>query len=216
MRTFYFFLFFFSFGLICSTWAEISDTENEVHIVNALPDRSHLLSANCSCTDIIYDPGNRTLNSGDDFHWSFSTHIIDILSYFCSFEWNSKRQFVEVFSTHPTFKWCKGKDSAPVDCYWFVRGDGFYVSNDYNKDPREWKKAFNCTLASAIKRDFGDYSLEALLLARGLTHIPPPTHVLARSRWHQLYCLADRMVLPMAHNILMETETGTLATDGAI
>ncbi|KAK3003738.1 hypothetical protein RJ639_018151 [Escallonia herrerae] len=93
--------------------------------------------------DIIYGPGNGTLNSSDDFHWSFSTSIIDILPYFVALSGTQNANLLKFLAHIQHSSGVKEKDFAPVDCYWFVRGDGFYVSNNYTKDPREWKKAFN-------------------------------------------------------------------------
>ncbi|PIM97063.1 hypothetical protein CDL12_30474 [Handroanthus impetiginosus] len=99
----------------------------DVYIHNSLPNNNSPLLIHCFSGDD--DFGNHTLRMNEDFHWEFRMNIILSTEYFCRFRWGSRDKRYKVFNKHlaPNCEGFKAKD--PNICYWSIRDDGFWISN---------------------------------------------------------------------------------------
>ncbi|CAH2050182.1 unnamed protein product [Thlaspi arvense] len=89
-----------------------------VHIIDVLTNGD--LTFHCKSKDT--DLGKINATSGEDYHFSFYENIFGRTLFFCGFAHNQQRQSFDVFDGALKMR-C-------VDCYWRVRDDGFYFSDD--------------------------------------------------------------------------------------
>ncbi|XP_059630373.1 S-protein homolog 74-like [Cornus florida] len=106
-------------------------TEFDVRIVNGFTNNSSLpLVIWCSSKD--GEMGGRALQEGDDFGWTFKTkYFWDTSSVFsCTMKWDQKRKSFNALQVGHHWE---------RKCFWVVKEDGFYFSND----DLNWKKLFS-------------------------------------------------------------------------
>ncbi|KAL6971163.1 hypothetical protein U1Q18_030843 [Sarracenia purpurea var. burkii] len=93
-----------------------------VHITNAISDPSPLIVRVQSKDN---DLGNHTLATGQTFSWHFNENFLSSTLFFARFWWQQITTSFNVFYS-PERDAC----TYTVDCYWSVRPDGFYFSNN--------------------------------------------------------------------------------------
>ncbi|KAI5655991.1 hypothetical protein M9H77_24784 [Catharanthus roseus] len=98
-----------------------------VHVINNLPSNQFLLKIHCASGDD--DLGFHNLTVNQDFNWSFRVNIRGTTLFFCHFWWQNKDKAFEVFNNYIATKTCR------TNCYWLVREDGFYFTDDIDKIP---------------------------------------------------------------------------------
>lgn len=100
-----------------------------VHIISGVQNTPKPLECHCQSKDD--DLGVHKIKMGYEFYWVFSPNILHTTLYFCHFYWGSKNVRFDVYDTNLD-NLCRkaGLIIAPYDCYWLVRPDGFYLSNN--------------------------------------------------------------------------------------
>ncbi|KAI5678833.1 hypothetical protein M9H77_09783 [Catharanthus roseus] len=102
-----------------------------VHVINNLPSNQFLLKIHCASGDD--DLGFHDLSVNQDFNWTFNMNIFGTTLFFCHFWWSNKDKAFEVFN-HDI-----GTKNCATNCYWLVREDGFYFTDDINNGPQKWQ-----------------------------------------------------------------------------
>ncbi|KAK9288390.1 hypothetical protein L1049_016846 [Liquidambar formosana] len=107
--------------------------EYDVRVVNGFTSNSSLpLVIWCSSKD--QNLGGRALQEGDDFSWSLKANFWGTAHFLCTIKWDQKRKSFDAFWVHRDSHRC-----GPLRrCFWLVKEDGFYFSNDETN----WKKEF--------------------------------------------------------------------------
>ncbi|KDP36439.1 hypothetical protein JCGZ_09509 [Jatropha curcas] len=108
--------------------------EYDVRIVNGFTNNSSLALV-IWCSSEVEEMGGRALQEGDDFSWSFKTNSLGTNHYICTMKWDERRRKFDAFKIPRDIDRC----SLFKKCYWLVREDGFYFSND----EINWKKDFS-------------------------------------------------------------------------
>ncbi|XAR62730.1 hypothetical protein NMG60_11017590 [Bertholletia excelsa] len=103
-----------------------------VHIFDNLDAGSGPLTVRCKSKDD--DLGLRNLYPGNDYSWHFNERFLGETLFFCRFWWMKKTISFTVFHDQEAHD-C----NYTVDCYWSVRVDGFYFSNNM----KSWKKRYD-------------------------------------------------------------------------
>lgn len=104
-----------------------------IEIINKLPDDLRLLDFRCQSKNS--DLGMHTLAQDQTYSWQFTAGPTTL--WFCHFYWNQKDV---VFNVYDHVYQCFSNDAATDDCYYQVRGDGFYFSQiDYPDPDQQWK-----------------------------------------------------------------------------
>lgn len=111
-----------------------SGLEYDVRVINGFTNNSSLpLVIWCLCNND--DMGGRALQEGDDFSWSLKTNFWSATQFSCTMKWDTKRRKFDAFKVPRDVYRC----SLLRKCFWMVREDGFYFSND----EINWKKDFS-------------------------------------------------------------------------
>ncbi|XP_009595483.1 S-protein homolog 21 [Nicotiana tomentosiformis] len=106
-----------------------------VHIINGFTNNSSLpLVVWCSSGD-TGDIGGRALQERDDFSWSVKTKFWKNSQYVCTMKLDQKRRRFQAFYGSRDVQRC----SPTKQCFWLVKEDGFYFSND----EIYWQKDFS-------------------------------------------------------------------------
>ncbi|KAL7184248.1 hypothetical protein ACSBR2_026407 [Camellia fascicularis] len=98
-----------------------------VHIINSLPANDDHLQVRCQSKDD--DLGMHTLTNGQEFNWKFHLNFQGSTLFFCHFYWDTKDISFDVYNRH-IYPSCGTLESHVLNCYWSVRSDGFYLSDD--------------------------------------------------------------------------------------
>ena len=111
-----------------------SGAKYDIRVVNGFTDNSSLaLVIWCSSGD--ENLGGRALQVGDDYSWSVETSIWGTTLSRCTMKWDAIRKQFDAFHGRRDVWRC-----GPLrTCFWLVREDGFYFSNDQVN----WKKVFS-------------------------------------------------------------------------
>lgn len=83
-------LLFFALFVIC-------EGKLHVEIKNELPHHQYLL-VHCKSKDD--DLGPRTLGYGQSFGFSFNPHFIYMTLFYCSFQWDNKLYYYDIYDDH--------------------------------------------------------------------------------------------------------------------
>ncbi|KAM7258271.1 hypothetical protein ACFE04_014012 [Oxalis oulophora] len=112
-----------------------SEVEYEVRVINGFTNNSSLpLVIWCISQDM--DLGGRALQEKDDYSWNIKTSLWAFnRQYQCTMKWEEKRKKFDAFQFPRDVNRC----GLLRKCFWLVREDGFYFSNDNVV----WKKAFS-------------------------------------------------------------------------
>ncbi|KAL7229843.1 hypothetical protein ACSBR2_008405 [Camellia fascicularis] len=108
-----------------------------VHIINSLPANSKPLLARCQSRDD--DFGMHTLTNGQEFYWRFYINFFGSTLFFCHFYWDTKDVSQVVFDNRIFENYCQTPHTHDDNCYWSVRSDGFYLSDDNST----WSKQYD-------------------------------------------------------------------------
>ncbi|KAK4732717.1 hypothetical protein R3W88_025705 [Solanum pinnatisectum] len=129
-------IFFIMLGLACYIMALISINQPDdyfekiynIHIINGFTNNSSVpLVVWCISSDNV-DLGGRALQERDEFSWSVKS----------TFWKNTQFLFFKLFKEEGILK----EVNPTRECFWLVKEDGFYYSND----EIYWRKDFNWTL----------------------------------------------------------------------
>ncbi|KAL9165662.1 hypothetical protein ABFS82_06G185400 [Erythranthe guttata] len=101
----------------------ILTTKYTVYIVNSLPRNSLPLIAHCASKND--DLGNRTLQAGQSFNWSFCDSYIENTLFFCNFRWGSKHRAFNVYTSKHR------ADCFKKACYWEADPEGILFDGVY-------------------------------------------------------------------------------------
>ncbi|XP_041014015.1 S-protein homolog 5 [Juglans microcarpa x Juglans regia] len=113
----------------------LNGMEYEVRVVNGFTDNSSLPLV-IWCTSKDGDMGGRALQEHDDFSWVVRTNFWGSSThFFCTMKWDQKRKSFDAFKVPRDSYRC----GLLRKCYWLVKEDGFYFSND----DVNWKKDFS-------------------------------------------------------------------------
>lgn len=123
-------LFLSCFFSLQTTQACFLVPKKHVYITNNLPSPSPPLRYHCQSDDD--DFGFKNLGLGKVFEIEFCLKPLSTL-YYCHFWWKGKDKSFVVFDASPLNNRCKSKI-----CYYSVRENGFYLSNDY--PPQNFEK----------------------------------------------------------------------------
>ncbi|KAK3026394.1 hypothetical protein RJ639_042604 [Escallonia herrerae] len=124
--------------LISTTSAHVMAPHYEVHVVNALPYEAQFRQVHCASKDD--DIGYHTLYLGDEIHWRFRVGLFPTTFFFCHFWWNAKDKSFVVFQKDSSVVCERQMLVSTFYCYWYVRDDGFYLSNYYTNNSAIWEK----------------------------------------------------------------------------
>lgn len=109
-----------------------------VHIINGFTNNSSLpLVVWCNADDGA-DMGGRALQERDEFSWSVKTTFWKSTQYLCTMKNDNQRRSFQAFQRRRDIQRC----SPTRECFWLVKEDGFYFSND----EIYWRKDFSWTL----------------------------------------------------------------------
>ncbi|XAR62747.1 hypothetical protein NMG60_11017611 [Bertholletia excelsa] len=108
--------------------------EYDVYVINGFKNNSSLpLVIWCRSQDD--EIGGRALQEGDDFSWRLRTNLWNKPLFTCTVKWDQLRRRFDAFYVDRDSHRC-----APfLKCFWLVKEDGFYFSND----GVNWKKDFS-------------------------------------------------------------------------
>ncbi|CBI33341.3 hypothetical protein VitviT2T_006892 [Vitis vinifera] len=130
-------MFCFSLCIILMSFRQsqfFNGTIYDVRVVNGFTDNSSLVLV-IWCSSQHNDLGGRALQAGDDFSWSLKTNLWATTLFHCTMKWDQRRTSFEAFQVQRDSQRC-----APFrTCFWLVKEDGFYFSNDQVN----WKKDFS-------------------------------------------------------------------------
>lgn len=111
-------------------------TKYDVRVVNGFTSNSSMPLV-IWCATPENDMGGRALQEGDDYSWSQTTGFLSVVGgnnrVFCTLKWDQKRKKFDAFHVSRDTHRC----SPFKMCFWLVKEDGFYFSNDgllYHKD----------------------------------------------------------------------------------
>lgn len=108
--------------------------EVQMFIISDVPnDRPTPLLAQCQSGDTYI--GRHALKIGELLAWHFRINFIKTTLFYCNFYWGSKTQSFDVFTVGSEDE-CKPSTTRDYSCYWLVKTDGFYRSNNKTM----WKK----------------------------------------------------------------------------
>lgn len=95
-----------------------------LYIHNNLPNNSTApLVMHCQSKDD--DLGWRTLNVGEEFHWSFRVNLWQSTLFFCRMEWEQRVKTITVFTQKHEGHDCEtAKNLVPI--FWSVQESGFF------------------------------------------------------------------------------------------
>lgn len=123
-----------------STQQQLSLFRNQVqmHVISDIPNDQPLpLLLQCQSKDTYL--GRHSLKKGEELAWHFGNNIfISNTLFFCHFYWGSKSQVFDVFNQKFLHE-CLPATSRDYSCYWLVKPDGFYRSNNNTN----WKKKYD-------------------------------------------------------------------------
>lgn len=108
-----------------------------MYIINALPKNSKPLTLHCQSHD--NDLGNKTLNTNEEFYFTFRRLFVGETLFFCHFWWNSKQKIFDVYN-HDIADSCGDVSRNRYECYWRVQMDGFYLGAHRDPVAAYWKK----------------------------------------------------------------------------
>ncbi|KAJ8768417.1 hypothetical protein K2173_021570 [Erythroxylum novogranatense] len=111
----------------------LSGSEYDVHVINGFTNNSSLPLV-IWCSSNGEDFGGRALQEGDDFSWSLKTSLWDTTRFLCTIKWDQDKRKFDAFKVPRDVYRCR----LFKKCFWMVREDGFYFSNDQVN----WKKDF--------------------------------------------------------------------------
>ena len=123
-------LLLFSIFLSNNTKIHVACQKYSVHIANNLPNNASSLDLQCQSKDD--DVGFHILQMYEEFHWEFYIGSWETSSsvYSCQFWWAERNKSFVVFHHDIAFRYCTtGFFGLVNDCYWYVKEDGFYLSN---------------------------------------------------------------------------------------
>lgn len=105
-----------------------------VHIMNDLSNNDEPLIIHCHSNDD--DLGEHTLWMKNEFSFQFRENVWRYTHFWCSMRiLNSKETTVDVYRAYHETDKCQDTGN----CFWSVREDGFYFSNDQ----KSWEKRYN-------------------------------------------------------------------------
>lgn len=140
MNNFSFFLFFLVIFHFSQSLIQADDEEKfvirwkyKVHIINGYANNDNPLIIHCKSRDD--DLGEHTLWMNNEFLFKFRKDFFVTTAFWCGFIHGSSRKVIYVFRIDYESNFCR----ATGNCFWSVREDGFYFSND-NKS---WVKRYN-------------------------------------------------------------------------
>ncbi|KAL0433076.1 UNVERIFIED_CONTAM: hypothetical protein Slati_2641900 [Sesamum latifolium] len=108
----------------------------DVRIINGFSNNSSLPLVVWCVSEDTGDIGGRALQERDDYGWTVKTGLFWSSSRFlCTMKWDAKRKKFEAFRSSRDRYRC----GACRQCFWLVKEDGFYFSND---DGVHWIKDF--------------------------------------------------------------------------
>lgn len=109
-----------------------------VHILDMLPNRNDPLKFRCQSKD--NDFGDKTLDVGGEFNFSFNWHAFGGTRFYCHYYWGSKQAIFDIVNSDVS-NGCERDDiyKNHYQCYWMVQGDGFYFAG-HNAAPAYVKK----------------------------------------------------------------------------
>lgn len=123
-----------------STQQPLSYWGNQVqmHIISDIPNNQPLpLRLQCKSKD--NNLGMHSLIRGEELAWHFGYSFFSHTFFFCHFYWGSKSQVFDVFNKRTISHECLPATSRDYSCYWLVKPDGFYRSNNNTN----WKKRYD-------------------------------------------------------------------------
>ncbi|KAM7462282.1 hypothetical protein LguiA_030403 [Lonicera macranthoides] len=103
-------------------------SKKEIHIVNGLPDNTYSLVFRCQSKDD--DLGEHQLLVGQEYYWKFRVNFFKTTLFFCHFYWGDQDNVFDVFRASTPFPDCSPAADDTPRCYWLVKDDGFYYSNE--------------------------------------------------------------------------------------
>ncbi|PIN15537.1 hypothetical protein CDL12_11819 [Handroanthus impetiginosus] len=113
----------------------LENTTYDVRIINGFSNNSSLPLVVWCVSQDWGDIGGRALQERDDYSWIIKTKGFFWSSYrfVCTMKWDSRRKKFEAFQASRD----KYRCGANRQCFWLVKEDGFYFSNngvDWIKD----------------------------------------------------------------------------------
>ncbi|KAL8486760.1 hypothetical protein ACS0TY_022987 [Phlomoides rotata] len=99
----------------------------DVRIINGFSNNSSLPLVVWCVTQDRGDIGGRALQERDDYSWTVETGLFSSSTRFiCTMKWEERRKKFEAFRASRD----RYKCGACGKCFWLVKEDGFYFSND--------------------------------------------------------------------------------------
>ncbi|KAK1434967.1 hypothetical protein QVD17_00722 [Tagetes erecta] len=91
------------------------------------------------------DLGPVTRNAGEEFDIRFCINVWRTTLFYCHFNWQSKHQMFDVFALKKKKvpEYCYARSFGKLDCYWWVKDDGFYVPLSNEHTPNNWVKRYD-------------------------------------------------------------------------
>ncbi|KAL0392624.1 UNVERIFIED_CONTAM: hypothetical protein Sradi_2485200 [Sesamum radiatum] len=119
-----------------TTFLSFKQHTYDVRIINGFSNNSSLPLVVWCVSEDEGDIGGRALQERDDYGWTVKTGLFWSSSRFiCTMKWDGKRKKFEAFRSSRDRYRC----GARRQCFWLVKEDGFYFSND---DGVHWIKDF--------------------------------------------------------------------------
>ncbi|KAM3266798.1 hypothetical protein P3L10_003793 [Capsicum annuum] len=106
-----------------------------LRFISGLPENSSVAKVRCQSKDD--DLGDRTLNPGDQFDFSFRMNFFATTLYFCSFTWGTKHNSFDVFKGGKSY--CPNRPFKRVYCTWLLKDSGIYLALGSNPPPESFK-----------------------------------------------------------------------------
>uniref|UniRef100_A0A3Q7I985 S-protein homolog n=1 Tax=Solanum lycopersicum TaxID=4081 RepID=A0A3Q7I985_SOLLC len=139
-------ILFIMLGLACYLMTLISIIQPDdyfekiynIHIINGFTNNSSVpLVVWCISSDNV-DLGGRALQERDEFSWSVKSTFWKNTKFLCTMKFDNQRRSFQAFQRRRDIQRCY----PTRECFWLVKEDGFYYSND----EIYWRKDFNWTL----------------------------------------------------------------------
>ncbi|TMW99564.1 hypothetical protein EJD97_002336 [Solanum chilense] len=107
-----------------------------LRFVSGLPQNTDSIRIHCQSKDD--DIGDRTLERGDKFEFSFRMNFFGTTLYHCSFLWGLKHQNFDVFRSHNSV--C-GTEKLFENgyCIWLIKDTGIYLALGSDPSPDDFK-----------------------------------------------------------------------------
>ncbi|CAN4120689.1 unnamed protein product [Withania somnifera] len=107
-----------------------------IHIINGFTNNSSLpLVVWCISSDRV-DIGGRALQEHDEYSWSVKTTFWKNTQFLCTMKFDQQKRSFQAFQRKDIQR-C----SPTRECFWLVKEDGFYFSND----EIYWRRDFSWT-----------------------------------------------------------------------